>query len=374
MIKTLVSKLLPRPRLAPSQTQDGGSQNPCTPDVLTIEVDRDGSPVSKRASEWLVCFVPGLQKQWWHRFTHPKHKHVFALKMVSEDQWVIFEPWWNRIMVTTLAVDEAVKFLRWGAAGSILKVRERIPGKGSQARGWANCAVQISLMLGRPYWTWTPHGLYTRLSVEDGVEAVDLAEFLEQNVLLLTQRIAGKGLGDVSALTKLSPKAGLIKLGERLSNIMFSPGYRSLYRFAVSEGQRFPAAAAAFFKHGPTQVEARVKAFVSHFCDTGRFRACDPEKFARTFLSMLRGNLYLEFVLGCKLEPEERDLTSRTRAVVEVLFRKLEVRPSGTSQNRQRELRGTSNRNNRLRPLAQIEGMGKFATNASRTDACQELT
>src|SRR3569833_2900480 len=72
------------------------------PDDLVVEVDEDGSPVSKRPAEWLVCFVPGLQKQWWHRFSHPMHKHVFALRMVNDNEWLLFEPWWTRIMVTTL--------------------------------------------------------------------------------------------------------------------------------------------------------------------------------------------------------------------------------------------------------------------------------
>src|SRR5690242_20592832 len=146
-MQKLISKFFLRRKLG--RTADGKSHISSIPDELAIEIDHNGSPVSKRPSEWFVCFVPGLQKQWWHRFTNPRHKHVFALKMVGDGQWVIFEPWWNRIMVTVLGMDEAVKFLRWGAVGSILKVTERMPGDGSQARGWANCAVLISLMLGR---------------------------------------------------------------------------------------------------------------------------------------------------------------------------------------------------------------------------------
>ena len=147
---------------------------------LPIEIDSHGSPVSKPPAEWLVCFVPGLQKQWWHRFTHAKHKHVFALKTAGAGHWLLFEPWWTRIMVTALTRDEALKFLRWGARGSILRVTERIPGNGSQMRGWSNCSVLISFLLGRSYWTWTPHGLYQRLSAEEGVEPVELADVLEE--------------------------------------------------------------------------------------------------------------------------------------------------------------------------------------------------
>lgn len=176
---TVVSTLI-RPMSYPRGIPRWGTRLARVRVERTIEIDRNGSPVTKLPSEWLVCFVPGLRKQWWHRFAHAKHKHVFAIRTVGDDQWMIFEPWWTRIMVTVLSEDEASKFLRWGSRGSVLRVMERIPGNGSQTRGWANCSVLISLMLGRSYWTWTPHGLYQRLSAEEGVEQVDLADFLEQ--------------------------------------------------------------------------------------------------------------------------------------------------------------------------------------------------
>ncbi|HEY2470508.1 MAG TPA: TetR/AcrR family transcriptional regulator C-terminal domain-containing protein [Terracidiphilus sp.] len=373
MMRTLISKCLQRLKVPPEQTPDGRAQSDGVPDELSIEVDHDGSPVSKRPSEWFVCFVPGLQKQWWHRFTHPRHKHVFALKMIGDHQWVIFEPWWNRIMVTALTVDEAVKFLRWGAAGSILKVTERIPGDGSQARGWANCAVQISLMLGRSYWTWTPHGLYKRLLAEDGVKSVDLANFLEEKLISVTRKMAGEGLGDVSGLTKLSPVAAFTELGKRICRILFSPRYLSLYRLAVSETSRFPAAAAAFFAYGPLQVAASVKALISHFCETGQFRNCDREKLSRAFMSMLRGNLYLETALESKVQPDEKDLESRTKSVVEVFLRGIEELPAGALRNRRIEVFASGNERIRLRPIAHIERAETFANTTNRVDAYGEV-
>jgi AefR-like transcriptional repressor, C-terminal domain len=291
------------------------------PDDLAIEIDYNDSPISKHPAEWLVCFVPGLKKQWWHRFTHPRHKHVFAIKMVGDDQWVLVEPWWTRIMVTNLRTDEAVKFLRWGAAGSILRVTERIPGSGSQARGWTNCAVLISLMLGRSYWTWTPHGLYKRLSAENDVERIELDGFLEEKLASMMQTMSEKALGDLSELVELSPEAAFMELGRRISKIMFSPSSLSSYRLAVSEAPRLPSAAGAYFSHGPHQAVGAAKALISHFYARGRFRQCDQERTSRGFLSMLRGNLFQEIALGCRTEPDERDVESRTRSAVEFLLR-----------------------------------------------------
>lgn len=148
---------------------------------LAIDIDANGSPVTVPEADWLICFVPGLRRQWWHRFAHPKHKHVFAIRMLDEHKWLLVEPWWTRLMVNVLTRDEALKFLRWGAAGNILKVPEAIPGRGTQMRGWSNCAVLVAFLLGRSYWTWTPHGLYRRLAADAGVESVDLAGLLSDH-------------------------------------------------------------------------------------------------------------------------------------------------------------------------------------------------
>ena len=140
-----------------------------------MDIDENGSPVTLPEADWLVCFVPGLRRQWWHRFAHKEHKHVFAIRKLDNDAWLLVEPWWTRLMVNVLTHDQAIKFLQWGADGDVLKVRERIPGQGCQMRGWSNCAVLVAFLLGRSYWTWTPHGLYRRLRADRGVQSVDAA-------------------------------------------------------------------------------------------------------------------------------------------------------------------------------------------------------
>ncbi len=41
-------------------------------EVMELEIDHDGSPVTLEAAAWYVCFVPGLKKQWWHSFVHER--------------------------------------------------------------------------------------------------------------------------------------------------------------------------------------------------------------------------------------------------------------------------------------------------------------
>ena len=127
---------------------------------MPIPIDENGSPVTLDPSCWYVCFVPGLQRQWWHPFVHRLHKHVFVIRPDGEGRWLLIESWWNRIMAATLTGEQAERFLQWAARGSILLVREHIPGNSSQVRGWMTCAALVAHHLGRNYWAWTPHQLY----------------------------------------------------------------------------------------------------------------------------------------------------------------------------------------------------------------------
>ncbi len=151
---------------------------PGVPVDLSRSVDAFGSLVTVEPADWLICFVPGLRKQWWRRFADAKHKHVFAMRPMENGSWVLVEPWWTRFMITVMPSADAVKFLRWGATGDIHKVCEAVPGNANQTRGWSNCAVLTAFVLGRKRRSWTPHGLYLELTREEGVRHEDVEELL----------------------------------------------------------------------------------------------------------------------------------------------------------------------------------------------------
>jgi transcriptional repressor AefR-like protein len=319
-MRSALRNLFRRRKAIPRGTSDGRTHIEGVPDELAIEIDQDGSPVSMAPVEWFVCFVPGLQKQWWHRFTDPRHKHVFALRMVSDDHWILFEPWWTRIMNTMLTLDEAVKFLRWGGIGSVLRVKELIPGDGSQTRGWANCAVLVSLLLGRSYWTWTPHGLYQALSRERDVEEIDVPEFLESHLIRVAQRQAELAVGSPKAADNESIQEMLRDAGIRLTTMMTSPVALGVYRVAVSEAFHFPTASEAFFEIGPTRIVESVVELLSSAQQRGEIRCADLHICAKQFIAMLRGNLHLEIILGCRETPDADAIKDRVDSVVDVFL------------------------------------------------------
>jgi len=63
-----------------------------------------------------------------------------------------------------------------------------------------------------------------------------------------------------------------------------------------------------------------VRTLISHFVESGQFQDRNQEISARAFLAMLRGNLQLEIVIGCRSNPDEGDLELRTKSVVEVFL------------------------------------------------------
>jgi hypothetical protein len=146
---------------------------------LARSIDEHGSLVSIAPADWIVCFVPGLRRQWWHRFVTRRHKHVFAMRAIEGGSWLLVEPWWTRLMITVLSPADALRFLRWGDTGDMLRVRESIPGNASQMRGWSNCAVLTAFMLGRSSRAWSPSGLYEELLRDQGTQRETLERLVQ---------------------------------------------------------------------------------------------------------------------------------------------------------------------------------------------------
>lgn len=182
------------------------------PPVEQLRLNPDGSLVQLQPGDWFVCFVPGITWQWWYPFVHRRHKHVFAMHPAGGDRWTLFEPWWTRLLTATITSEQARKFLLWAAQGDVLLVREAIPGRGGQVRGWMNCAALASYLLGRPYWVWTPHGLYLRLLREPNVCHIDISALLDQDLSKLgTEGSRAVAACDECRDGRLKPREGAAK-------------------------------------------------------------------------------------------------------------------------------------------------------------------
>jgi hypothetical protein len=143
-----------------------------------LKLNPDGSIIDLASAYWLVCIVPPIEIQWWHRFVHHHHKHCFAIKQEPNGLWTLFEPWWTRVLLASITTPQAIKYLTWAAQGDVFLVKADIPGKSSQLRGMLTCGALIAHMLGRTDFVWTPHQLYRKLISDKAVTRVDIQKVL----------------------------------------------------------------------------------------------------------------------------------------------------------------------------------------------------
>lgn len=300
-----------RRRNSPSVDQQIVSDVPAD---LASSADENGSLVTLAPVEWIICFVPGLQAQWWHRFVFSKHKHVFAMRPTNTGSWILVEPWWSRMMVTVLPPADAVKFLRWGGTGDILRVREAVPGHASQVRGWSNCAVLTAFVLGRRSFTWTPHGLYRQLLREKDTRREGVENLLVEQFTKVVSQHSDSALAVGADQLSLPFRELLTIIGRNLLEAMMTPSLLEVCYTAVLEAERYPAATRVYAEHGPKRAIAVLSKILEKAVRDGHIELSDCDAGARRFLAMLHGDIHLQAILqiGDVPTPSEIDLRART--------------------------------------------------------------
>lgn len=290
------------------------------PPDLANSADENGSLVTVDPVDWIICFVPGLQRQWWHRFVHHKHKHVFAMRPTNTGSWLLVEPWWSRLMVTILPPADAVKFLRWGGTGDILRVREAVPGRASQIRGWSNCAVLTAFVLGRTSWTWTPHGLYRELLREKTTRRENVEQLLVDQFAKVVSQYSSNALSVSADQLSLPLRELLVVIGRNLLETMMTPALLEVCYTAILEANRYPDATRIYAQHGPKPAIAVLTNILAKAKQAGQIDLADCEAGARQFLGMLHGDIHLKAVLQIGEIPTLSEIDLRVRTAVDVFL------------------------------------------------------
>jgi hypothetical protein len=308
------------------------------PKDLANSADEYGSLVTVEPVEWIICFVPGLKRQWWHRFAHKRHKHVFAMRPTGTGSWLLVEPWWTRMMVTILPPADAVKFLRWGATGDILRVREAVPGNASQIRGWSNCAVLTAFVLGRSSRTWTPHGLYDELRREEATKVGNVEQLLVEQFSRVVKQYSTNALSVGADQLALPLRDLLVVIGRNVLEAILSPSLLEVCYTAILEAERYPTATRIYAQNGSRQA-IEVLGHIFEKADlAGEIYLTNYSAGARQFLGMLHGNLHLEAVLQLGKTPTLSEVDLRARAVVKAFLDGVQPRKTFSSEPIQRRL------------------------------------
>jgi hypothetical protein len=224
-------------------------------------------------------------------------------------------------MVNVLTLEQAIKFVRWGAAGHVLKVREAVPGRASQMRGWSNCAVLTAFLLGRSYWTWTPDGLYRRLRVDAGAEEVDLSRFLDGHFRFIANMIASDALRFTPRRVADTLDDTLLGVGLALMTALSSASAIGLRNTAISDASPFGDSAASYLTLGMRRTVDRIRYAMEEARRRGEIGPCDCDAAAHQFVAMLLGGLPREDSVEPRPLQEPEELRIHVLSVVAVFLR-----------------------------------------------------
>ncbi len=156
------------------------------------------------------------------------------------------------MLINVVTLDEAVAFLRCGCCRKhFCRFGKPFPAAGNQARGWSNCAVLTSFLLGRACWTWTPHGLYRLLAAEQDARPIDFPNGSPTiSVRSLPVMSIGHCKGSMPKQTSQCGPRWSISALPSMTALMSGSGPRP-HKVAISEVSRFGAAAARYWQYAP---------------------------------------------------------------------------------------------------------------------------
>ncbi len=105
------------------------------------------------------------------------------------------------------------------------------------------------------------------------------------------------------------PKTVLTGIGNNFFSLVLSDEGLNNFRAVVTESDRFPELAEAFYNAGPAAAVENLAGYLERKNTEGILKIKDPATAASLFFGLLRGDVYLKRVLGLAPEPEpaERD-------------------------------------------------------------------
>lgn len=139
-------------------------------------------------------------------------------------------------------------------------------------------------------------------------------EIVGRNCAALFQPVAENDLpGD-------EPRDVLGRLGRRFLALVLSDESVRHFRCIISECDRFPELAEAFYRSGPRAAADRLAAWLAEMDRTGRLAVADPTASAGQFFGMLRGDLYMRRITGLAAAPEAAEIARHVDLAVDIFL------------------------------------------------------
>lgn len=145
----------------------------------------------------------------------------------------------------------------------------------------------------------------------------------EDNAMILS------GLAPAQADDRVTPEAGLTAFALHLVKALLNEETTGTVRILISEGDRVPDIAEAFFRIGPENAIRRLAEYLQRLSDSGTLKIEDPAAAAQAFLGMVTGNLLIRRLILPQSAPAIPDLDRYVRQAVRLFLNG--ARASGTA-------------------------------------------
>jgi hypothetical protein len=175
-------------------------------------------------------------------------------------------------------------------------------------------------VLGRPSWTWTPHGLYRELLREKTTRRENVEQLLVDQFAKVVSQYSSNALSVSADQLSLPLRDLLIIIGRNLLETMMTPALLEVCYTAILEADRYPDATRVYAQHGPQPAITVLTKILVRARRAGEVDLADCEAGARQFLGMLHGNIHLEAVLQLGEIPTLSEIDLRARTAVKVFL------------------------------------------------------
>jgi TetR/AcrR family transcriptional repressor of mexJK operon len=115
-------------------------------------------------------------------------------------------------------------------------------------------------------------------------------------------------------------EASLNLIAERFLRLLLSPDVIAINRIIIGEVARFPGLARIFWRAGPERVRVQVEGFLSRAAEIGTLDITDTRLAAGQFVSLVRGEIHLQQLLGLE-EADDKALAAAAKSGVETFLR-----------------------------------------------------
>ncbi|HEX2255906.1 MAG TPA: TetR/AcrR family transcriptional regulator [Afifellaceae bacterium] len=117
----------------------------------------------------------------------------------------------------------------------------------------------------------------------------------------------------------------LLAFGRRYLDVLMAPESIALYRVIIAASLHTPSLGARVFEAGPEPAANRLSAYFRREAEGGKLTIGDPDRAARIFLEMVKGDLHTRALFGAGAPPMAEEIDRSVRAAVEIFCRGAEA-------------------------------------------------